>query len=295
MTALAEPVVLGSLRSVVSSVPVACDGSFLGTTDPFSGLVDGGWSSGLPCSWETLALGDSLRPFGFPHELGMLLTAQGVCWGRTALYRRAVPFSRSEETAFRRMAGDLTAELMRRALRVPVGRVPVDQVGVINLGFDGSVDSINDQGRELLDFGGAQRCPDNPLLPIALRPLCAGLLRGSRRGVMLLPDENLGWLQVHGTVQHGVGRRCVTVSLQSARPLQVAPILLAARGATPRAVQVTLRVLRGMTSAEIAAELKISPHTVQDHLKPVFTALSVNSRRQLISSLFPSLKPYDLC
>ncbi|MDQ6741059.1 MAG: helix-turn-helix transcriptional regulator [Actinomycetota bacterium] len=62
-------------------------------------------------------------------------------------------------------------------------------------------------------------------------------------------------------------------------------LTVAARGLTGREQEVAVLVLQGASTRSIAAALYLSPHTVQDHLKAIFTKLGVNSRREMIARL----------
>ncbi len=62
-------------------------------------------------------------------------------------------------------------------------------------------------------------------------------------------------------------------------------LTLAARGLTAREQDVANLVLQGASTRAIAAALYLSPHTVQDHLKGIFSKLGVNSRRDMIAQL----------
>jgi len=92
------------------------------------------------------------------------------------------------------------------------------------------------------------------------------------------------WLVAHASRLAGAepGGQ-IAVILEVARPAEVAPLLLAAYGLTPRETELAALVLAGRSTDAIAAALVISPHTVQQHLKAMFEKLGVRSRRELVA------------
>jgi DNA-binding CsgD family transcriptional regulator len=94
------------------------------------------------------------------------------------------------------------------------------------------------------------------------------------------------WVVLHGAPLVTDGRRRVAVIVEPAHPARITPLLMSAYGLTTREQEVTRLVLKGQSTAEIAAALVVSPHTVQEHLKGIFEKTGVRSRRDLVGKVF---------
>ena len=94
------------------------------------------------------------------------------------------------------------------------------------------------------------------------------------------------WIVLHGASLVADGRRRVAVIVEPAHPARIASLLMAAYGLTEREQDVTRLVLQGNSTAEIAAHLRVSAQTVQQHLKNIFDKTGVRSRRDLVGKVF---------
>ena len=94
------------------------------------------------------------------------------------------------------------------------------------------------------------------------------------------------WVVLHGASLVSGDSHRVAVIVEPAHPARIFPLLMAAYGLTAREQDVTRLVLQGNSTTEIAQELTVSTHTVQQHLKSIFDKTGVRSRRDLVARVF---------
>jgi DNA-binding CsgD family transcriptional regulator len=93
------------------------------------------------------------------------------------------------------------------------------------------------------------------------------------------------WLLIHASCLQGTAAQAAVV-IEPAKASEVAPLIVDAYELTPREVDVTCALARGLTTNEIALELHLSRYTVQDHLKAVYEKTGVSSRGELVAKMF---------
>ena len=97
------------------------------------------------------------------------------------------------------------------------------------------------------------------------------------------------WLVLHASPLTGPGTNeggSVALVIEAAKSAEIAPIIIEAYSLTSRERDVLGAIARGSSTAEIAAELFLSPHTVRDHVKAIFEKVGVRSRGELVATVF---------
>jgi DNA-binding CsgD family transcriptional regulator len=96
------------------------------------------------------------------------------------------------------------------------------------------------------------------------------------------------WVLVHAfPMRGGAGAADTTaVVIESATATEIAPIIVAAYDLAPREQEITRLIARGLSTAQIADRLCLSPHTVRDYVKSVFEKVGVSSRGELVAQIF---------
>ncbi len=233
---------------------------------------------------------------GADQELiAALRTRGGEVWGAIGLYREPDrPLFDRDEIAFVRSVSPVLAEGARRALLVGEASDPEEpeSPGLVVLDERLSVESTTPGvERWLAELpGGAW---ERRVLPPAITAVAARALTtldapsdASELAVSRVRARSGTWVVLHGAVMAADSGRRVAVIVEPARGARVSTLLMSAHGLTDRERDITRAVLQGASTAEIAEELVVSVHTVQQHLKSIFDKTGVRSRRELVGRVF---------
>jgi DNA-binding CsgD family transcriptional regulator len=235
-----------------------------------------------------------LKPLGYEHELRVALVDSSICWGAMMLWRApgSPDFSPQEKQAASQLV-DTLAKGLRIGLVLGAVRTEwaPDGPGLILLDDRHRVLSITPSAERWL-----AELDRSPLgLPEAVVAVAASLGSAphtdSSRPLAPRARVRAGsgrWLTIHGsrTRDNGSLGATTAIIIEDAKPAEIAPIVVQAYGLSDREADLTRLILQGLSTKEIAAQLHLSPYTVQDYLKSVFEKVGVRSRRQLVARMF---------
>jgi DNA-binding NarL/FixJ family response regulator len=227
-----------------------------------------------------------LEPLGTTDELRAAFVTGSSCWAVATLVRSSVggTFSPTEVQAIRDLL-PVAAKALRHA--VTRRRIVEHLTGpaMLVLTPDCNIESMTPDAEAVL-FDLRTDGVDDLVTPTAV--LAAGLRAKSSRTNARVAVRARGvsgtWLKIHASPLGTDGR--VAVVIEPAGSNDLVPILLESYGLTERETEVVLLIARGLATKEIARELCISAHTVNDHVKVIFTKTGVASRGELVASLF---------
>ncbi len=235
-----------------------------------------------------------LPKVGIGSEIRAAFVADGSCWGGALVYRFVdrPPFT-VLESGFLQSIGEHIAVGLRSAVALAQAAQPQgpDGPGLLLLDESARIVSISEAAeRHLHALGEEWQSRELPSPIYALearaRALAGGTApAGARPARLRIPTAQGQWLAFHATTMGGAPGQ-VAIVIEKAHPAEVAPLVFEAYALTPREQEVAQRVLAGFSTREIAKALVITEHTVQDHLKSIFTKTGVKSRRELSGRIF---------
>jgi DNA-binding CsgD family transcriptional regulator len=287
---------------------IACSGSWLAEYEYVVEDVNKWWflaRSGRRAGAMSLAThGDlsrsarhrSQETYGIGDELRASFVADGTYWGAAGFLRDSDrPWFTEADVAVVAALSDGIADALRRALLAAVVAevVPADQVpGVVVFDEHGSAESVSPAAERWIAELVEIPAPAVPSESKVVQAVAARVRTMSRPGAPPLAararvrTRTGTWLVVHGTPLSGATDGRTAVIIQPAGPYEVAPLIALSHGLTEREAQITRLCVEGRPTKVIAAELHMSPYTVQDHLKSIFEKTGVRSRNELVGQIF---------
>lgn len=227
---------------------------------------------------------------GDQELLARLRTRAGDVWGVVGLYRAPgeAPFD-DVEKEFLASIGPALADGARAALLLGQARDPdvPDAPSLVVIDHGWSLESATPGAERWLDEL-PDGDPDTGRLPTAMTTVAARALRAARDpapgelAVARVQTRSGSWVVLHGSVMAGSGAPRIALIIEPATPSRLGGLLMSAYGLTQREKDITNLVLQGASTAQIATELFVSAHTVQQHLKSIFDKTGVRSRRELV-------------
>jgi DNA-binding CsgD family transcriptional regulator len=255
---------------------------------------------------------DFMQPQGYHDELRAVFQVGKSTWGVAGLYREASqrPFD-EDDVALMKAIGPTVATALRAHVRQASpwlgqpsapGLVVVDRQGrVQSANAEASVwlrelwpECAGQRGCEVpsLDIGDLRdRSLEVPTVLFALVARARAVAEGRERAParLRLRDRRGRWLVLHASALSGAGSPdggSVAIVIEAAKSAEIAPVIIEAYSLTVREREVLGAIARGGSTAEIAAELFLSPHTVRDYVKTVFEKIGVSSRSELVARLY---------
>lgn len=241
-----------------------------------------------------------LKDKGFGDELRAVLRVDGNPWAMISLFRD------EGRPAFEETEIDLVASLSQpladavRQLARPSQLSPVADSapgpGLMLFAPHGELISINDDAlawlddvpSELVERAGFETRLPMFVVATLMRARAIAEQRDHGPARVRMRSRRGRWLTCHATCLRDAGGKIRETALviEPASGTEIAPIIVRAYELSAREDQITQLIARGHNTAEIAARLCLSAHTVRDYIKAVFEKVGVSSRGELVAKLF---------
>ena len=240
----------------------------------------------------------SHQAYGIGDELRGSFVADGTYWAAAGFLRDADrPWFTEDDVRFLAELSEPIAHGFRRTLvsgapsidAVPIGEGP----GVIVLDADGLGVSVSPAAEHWVAQMVEEPAPASAVESKLVQSVatCARTLARGDDPLKIAARSRVrtrsgSWLLLYGTLLSGHVEGQIAVIIQPASPGDVAPLVALAYGLTERERQVTQSCIEGQSTKQMAHSLRMSPYTVQDHLKSIFEKTGVGTRGELVGRVF---------
>jgi DNA-binding CsgD family transcriptional regulator len=229
-----------------------------------------------------------LRPAGMGDVAILACRDAWGCWGWIELYRDSADRAFDQpELQLLESIGPAVGEALRlRAMAQGAEHPDAAPPGTLVLDRDLRPVSWTTGARTWIDaLPSAALFAQWGMLPSVVYPT-AVLARSHACDARALVQATDGrWVRIDAAALEGEREGEVAVNLRSATPRETFDLLCRVYALSPREREIVSLLVDGLDTKAIARRLFISPHTVQDHLKSVFSKVGIHSRRELLATL----------
>jgi DNA-binding CsgD family transcriptional regulator len=220
--------------------------------------------------------------------------SRGRTWGAVHVARRedGRDFTREDIEALASITATV-ADGIRASLRFDAARRAEDpgSPGMIVLDRSDHVELITPPAQELIAAVRHPTLAQSDETPPTAVVALAGFVRSRSpnappNGDVIAVPSSLGWITLHASLPEGSATGRVAIVIEHATSAQTTAVRLEAHGVTAREREIAGLLAAGLSNAEIAEELVLSPYTVQDHIKSLLEKTSVRSRQELVARVF---------
>jgi DNA-binding CsgD family transcriptional regulator len=224
------------------------------------------------------------EPAGGGDEIRVAFTTGTSCWAVAALVRSAElgPFPAEEPQAILELVPVVTRAIRSAVIRRD--RATADQAPtMLVIDSDASLVATTPGADDVLAELATQGVDiDVPTVVMAAARRAENLKNAT--GISTHARGSSGrWFRLHAAP---LGDHQVAVVVEAAGPADLVSIVLESYALTQRESEVVPLLARGLSTKEIATEMCISRHTVNDHIKTIFSKCDVTSRGELVARLF---------
>lgn len=245
--------------------------------DPFGAATLDGATGGDPA--RSARYRDVLVPLGLARELRVVIRDRGVPWGVVNLFRGGdAPDFSVREAEFVVSLGRTLADGIRRTVLLDTVDTPADAAPGVLL-----IDLARPEKTRHRSPVAARRLGELDNADWHVARIAQQAHAGGEVASIRVCSRNGRWLTLHAEPCDGT---LVSVVVEPTRPAELASLVVDAHGLSGREREIVQLLAKGHTNGEISRLLRLSSHTVGDHVKSVFVKLAVHSRAELTSRVY---------
>jgi len=270
---------------LLSTLPRLIRAKYLTAAGRWTGL-DPGQVSLLSATGDGDPLRALLAGHGVADVASVVLRDRFGCWGFLDVWRSGGVFTAADARRLAAFAGPVTTALResQAATFVPRPASP-SRPGPVVLLLSSELDVVG-QTPQTHEYLQALIPPEQGRAPV---PACAYNAAAQLLAVESGVDDHPPSARVHLTAGLWLTLRAarlgagIAVTIEESAPAERLDLFARAVALSPRESEVLTRLASGADTREVAGRMFLSEHTVQDHLKSVFTKTRTRSRRALLA------------